>query len=171
MGHTLVTRFDSQSSQFLHSLMQPFNANKVPFGRDCDREAANTVLDYHVTLFHWAKNQDAYYLDCIKDIKPVPCQIQVTGTQIMRAEEGSWLLYFPVSPAQGFTDLTASVEANIHTYCSGFLHITLAVSKNREEIEAINRHIRNNVTFPFYLNVEGLDLYHIWKPTRKVRSF
>ena len=170
MGHTLVARFGPESRRFLHSLMEPFGANKIPFGRSCDREAANREMDYHLTLLHWAKTQDEYYLDRIKDFSPIPCQIRVTGAQILPVEEGSLLLYFSAEPASGFRELVASLEQKAQVPCSGFLHITLAVSQDSREIEAIHRHIRQTVPFPFMLDIEGLDLYHIWRPTKKVRS-
>lgn len=170
MGHTLVTRFDPEGRKLLQDLMQPCFANKIPFGRDCSREEANAVLDYHLTMLHWAKSQDGYYLNRIQDLKPVPCQIRVTGTQIMYAEECSLLLYFAVEPTGRFLEMAAALEEKTGTPCSRFLHITLAVSKDPGEIEAVRAHIEQAVTFPFTLNIEGLDLYHIWKPTKKVRS-
>lgn len=170
MGHTLVTRFTPESLEFLHRLMKPFGANKIPFGRDCDREEANSVMDYHLTLLHWAKGRDAYFLDCIRGFQPAPCQLRVTGMQVMYAEEGSWLLYFAVEPGPGFRELTAALTEKTQASCSGFLHITLAVSKDYAAIESVRGHIQGNVEFPFCLDVEGLDLYHIWRPTKKVRS-
>lgn len=170
MGHTLVTRFEPRDCQALRAIMDGLNANKIPFGRDCDREAANSVLEYHMTMLHWAKNRDAYYLDCLKDFKPAPSQIRVTDARIMYAEEGSQLLYFTVEPGPGFGQLVRDLEDRTRSCCSRFLHITLAVSKDPGEIQAIRDHIQNAVSFPFTLNVEGLDLYHIWKPTKLVRS-
>lgn len=170
MGHTLVTRFTPDSIRLLHQLMAPFDTNKIPFGRNCDRRAANSVMDYHLTMFHWAKEQDKYYLDRIRNLKPMPCQISVTGMNLMSAKEGSWLLYFSVEPGQGFRNLSDAVEECVQNCCSSFLHITLAVSTDREELVTIKEHILQTVTFPFSLDVEGLDLYHIWRPTSKVQS-
>ncbi len=171
MGHTLVIRFDKNGNQKLRELMSPFNANKIPFGRNCDREAADAVMDYHLTMFHWPKTRDEYYLECIKNLEPVPCKILITGTRVMLAEEGSYLLYFEASPDQGYWDMAKRIEEKVNAKTSGFLHITLAVSKDAKEIEMINNYICRNVTFPFQLDAEGLDLYHIWTPTAKVRSF
>lgn len=170
MGHTLVTRFDSQGLTLLHSVMDPFRIPKIPFGRSCDRDAANSALDYHVTLFHWAKAQDALYLNRLQSLRSFPCRLQVTGAEIMYAEEGSLLLYLAVEPDEGFQELTCSVEETLQAPCSRFLHITLAVSQSHEEIRSIHSHLLQSLSFPFRLNVEGLDLYHIWTPTKKVRS-
>lgn len=171
MGHTLVARFDSESNDFLHSIMHGADANKIPFGRDCDRKAANEVMDYHLTLLHWAKTRDAYFLERIRDFQPATCRILVTDVQMMYAEEGSLLLYFAVRPTRSFRELTDALEEKTGAMCAGFLHITLAVSKDHGEIRKLHDRIRKSTGFPFELGIEGLDLYHIWKPTKKVRSY
>ena len=83
---------------------------------------------------------------------------------------GSLLLYFAVHPDEGYRDLAQSVERAVHGNTSRFLHITLAAGKDWDEIRAIEKHIRSTVAFPFTLQVEGLDLYHIWKPVTHVRA-
>ncbi len=171
MGHTLVTRFTTESNQWIHQLMQSFQANKIPFGRNCDRIAANDVLDYHMTLFHWPKTQDEYYLNKIKNLKGIPFKALITDIKIMYAEESSFLLYFSVTPKENFADAKQTLEQTLHTYISDFLHITLAVSMNYDEILTIKKHIEKQISFPFAIDIEGFDLYHIWKPTRKVKSF
>ena len=170
MGYTLVAGFDEQSLRVLHGIMEPFRANKIPFGRNCDREAANREMDYHMTLFHWAKAMDNVYLPKLTDFVSVPCQIQVAGIRMMPAEEDSHLLYFDVCSGDGYNELADLVEKQLACRTSVFLHITLAVSKDSEEIQKIYRHICKTVVFPFSLSIDRLDLYHIWKPTQKVRS-
>ena len=147
------------------------DSNKIPFGRDCDRKEANAVLEYHMTLLHWAKSRDNYYLERIEGFQPTPCRIRVTGAKTMHGCEGSLLLYFAVEPDQGFRELVRALEQQTGSACSGFLHITLAVSKDHSAILALGHRIREKVTFPFVLDIDGLDLYHIWRPTKKVRSF
>ena len=171
MGHTLVTRFDPQSRKRLSDLMAPFAANKIPYGRKCDREAANRVLDYHVTVLHWAKTMDAYYLERLRELSPAPCLLSVTRTCVMSAEEGSWLLYFQVEPGEGFADMVHDLEnkTGIGIYLNP--HITLAVSRDRDEIDRIRRQLDSTLSFPLQLRAEGLDLYHIWVPTQKVKSY
>lgn len=169
MGHTLVTRFSPESHLWIHQLMQPFQANKIPFGRKCDREIANAVLDYHITLFHWSKISDAYYLERIKNLKSSPFQVLVTGIHIMRAEEGSSLLFFSVEPKENFANAQKNLIETFD-FISGFLHITLAVSLNHNEIDQIKQQIESQISFPVLMDVEGFDLYEIWTPTRKVKS-
>lgn len=168
MGHTVVTRFDQAGYERIYSLMKGKKANKIPYGRNCDRILANEIMDYHITMVHWAKAWDDYYLKKLADFQFVPCQVVITGTSVMCAEEGSFLLYFDVVPGTGFRCMKENLEKALQTYCSGFLHMTLAVSKDREEIERIKEQIEAEITFPFTLNVEGLDLYHIWHPVKKV---
>jgi 2'-5' RNA ligase len=170
MGHTLVTRFTPESKKYIEEIMAAENANKIPFGRDCDRKEVNAVLEYHMTLLHWAKSRDAYYLERIEGFQPTPCRIRVTGVKTMHAEEGSLLLYFAAEPDQGFRELMHALEQQTGAACSGFLHITLAVSKDHSEILAMGHRIQEKVAFPFTLDIDGLDLYHIWRPTVKVST-
>jgi len=170
MGHTLVTRFAPESIRPLHDLMDPLGANKIPFGRDGDREAANREMDYHLTLFHWPKTMDDWYLPMLRNLRPNTCCLWVTGVHAMWAEEGSRLVYLSAEPGEGFRNLTAAVEEILGRRCGSFLHITLAVSKAEGEVDRVLETVRERVTFPFELEVEGLDLYHIWRPTKKVQS-
>lgn len=171
MGHTLVARFAPESYRLIYDIMKSFQAVKIPYGRDCDRNAANEVMDYHMTLFHWAKNYDDYYLNRIENLKAVPFGAKITDACVMHAEENSWLLYFSVAPTENYAKARNVLEEALGTSVSGFLHITLAVSKNYDEIKEIEKHIQSKLTFPFEIRIEGFDLYHIWKPTEKVRSF
>ena len=171
MGHTVVLGFDKASIERIHTLTAPFDANKIPFGRDCDREAANKELDYHMTLYHWPKTMDEYCLSRVKEFRSIPCQVRVNGTCVMPAEEGSWLLYFDIAPTESFLKLKSLFESDTGFFVSGFYHVTVAVSKDYDEIHRLDDHICKNQSFPFLLNGERVDLYHIWKPTRKIMSF
>lgn len=170
MGHTLVTRFSPDSNRFLHNLMDPLEANKIPYGRDCDREAANRELDYHVTMFHWSKAMDDCYLPRIRDFQATPCRIRITGVHSARSREGSRFIYFAVEPGEGFPELTAAVERATGERCSSFLHITLAITKDKAKAHRVMDHVLRQVQFPFELEVDGLDLYKIWRPTKLVAS-
>lgn len=171
MGHTVVLGLDDSSSTLIQTLMAPFSANKIPFGRNCDRDAANTVMGYHMTLCHWAKARDGECLARIKDFHSVPCQLGVQGTCIMPAEEGSWLLYFDIVPGDCFMQMKNAFEKHTGLLTSDFYHVTLAVSKNHDEIREMQNHIQNHQAFPFVLTSDRLDLYRIWTPTRKADSF
>lgn len=171
MGHTLVTRFDAHSNGILHTLMEGISANKIPFGRNCERVTANAAMDYHVTILHWAKAQDDFYLKRLENYHPIPCKLWVTGLKTMQAEENSCLLYFTVEPSAELLQIIRDLEQRTGGFCTKFYHITLAVSRDHKEICALEEHLCQKAVFPFELQVEGLDLYHIWRPTGKVRSF
>ena len=171
MGHTLVTRFDEAGYERFRWIVGAFPANKIPYGRDCDREAANRILKHHVTVFHWGKARDGYYLKRLEDFRFQPCRLAVTGAAVMPGEENSLLLYLKVKPAEGFPEMVTGLEKVRQAPTTDFLHITLAVSKDHGEILALNRRMQETVKFPFLINVTGLDLYHIWKPTSYVRCY
>ena len=170
MGHTVVLGFDKESDLLLRKLLEPFGANKIPFGRRCNREEANKVMDYHMTLYHWPKTMDTYCLSRLNGFQSTPCKIQVNGMGMMQAEENSWLLYFEVSPTDTFTQLKMRFEKHTGFCVSGFYHITLAVGKDYDEIAEINDYICKNQVFPFELTADRLDLYKIWSPTKKIMS-
>lgn len=175
MGHTLVARFDTEGERKILSLVETGGLkhlpNKIPYGRDCDREEADERLPYHMTVFHWGKAQDAVYLDRLQSFQFTPCSIKVTGVSIMYAEEGSTLLYLNVEPDQGYMKLKEGLECALQSYTSGFLHITLAVSKEHDQILELKKSIEKQTEFPFILNVSSLGLYHIWRPVELIKIF
>ena len=175
MGHTLVALFDTEGERKISSLVETVGQkqlpNKIPYGRDCDREKANERLPYHMTVFHWGKAMDAVYLDRLQSFQFTPCSIKVTGVSCMYAEEGSMLLYLNVEPDQGYMRLKEELECVLQSYTSGFLHITLAVSKEHDQILELKNSIEKQNGFPFRLNISSLGLYHIWKPVELVKVF
>ncbi len=170
MGHTVVLGFDTESQGLLHNLLEPFDVNKIPFGRKCNRKDANEAMDYHMTLYHWPKTMDSDCLSRLHGFKSKPCQVQVNGIRIMQAEEDSWLLYFEVSPTESFVKLKLLFENHTGFRISEFLHITLAVGKDYKEIRKIKDHICETRVFPFELTADRIDLYKIWMPTVKIMS-
>lgn len=170
MGHTVVLGLTNTDSERIHKLLQPFEPNKIPFGRKCNRDKADHAMDYHMTLYHWPKTMDEYCLSRIKGFRSVPCRITVLGTHIMPAEENSWLLYFEITPTQTFLRLKTLFESHTGFSVSGFYHITLAVSKDYKAISEMNDHICRNVVFPFELTSDRLDVYKIWTPTERMMS-
>ena len=170
MGHTVVLGFDNESEMLIYKLLEHFHANKIPFGRKCNREDANKAMKYHMTLYHWPKTMDSYYLPKLNGFHSIPCQIQVNGIHIMHSAENSWLLYFEVSPTKTFLQLKSLFEKHTGFCVSEFYHITLAVGKDYNEILEIRNYICNNQFFPFTLNADRIDLYKIWSPTHKVLS-
>lgn len=175
MGHTLITRINQEDLSYINDVMSStsIRTNKIPFGRNCDRETADWILPYLFTVFHWGKSDDEKYLNRLKDLKnPGPCSLKITGTSIIYpAEEGSALLYFAFEPDQRYGQYANAIQKAMQGPTSDFYHITLAVSKDYDEIEVLKQMLDCTVTFPFFVRVEGFDLYHVWKPGRRVGEY
>ena len=168
MGHTLVANFDPPFNEFLHGTLDPAGANKVPFGRQCDRSMANRTLDYHMTLVHWAEQDDAFYLPKITGILFPQFMMTVTESTISEAQENSWILYFPLKPGERYDEALNSIRSALQISQRPFPHMTLAISKNLEQIKQIKRLVDGHCRYPFTIHADALDLYHIWQPVRKV---
>ena len=175
MGHTLITRLDQDSLARLDGIISGtgMRTNKIPYGRGCDRETANRILPYHLTVFHWAKTEDEKYLRRLERFHtPGPFSLSVTGTSIMyHAEEDSALLYFRLRPDQAYKKCVSALEQALQVSTQSFFHMTLAVGKDAAEIERLRQRIDSRAAYPFSLRAEGFDLYHIWKPVRKVAQY
>lgn len=170
MGHTVVLGFDNESVAIIHNLLEPFGANKIPFGRVCNREQADKIMDYHMTLHHWPKTMDSYCLPKLRGFQSIPCQVLVDGIGILPSKENSWLLYFEVNPTATFTQLKLLFERHTGFSVTRFYHITVAVEKDYNRIIEIHDYICKNQTFPFILTADRIDLYKIWSPTQKIMS-
>ena len=171
MGHTLVARFDDSKIYSLLPKDEVLRCNKIPFGRNCDREKANVVIPYHMTIMHWAKEQDLKALPRISFLKPIPATIRIEDLQISAAEFGSLLLYFQVGPSVGYYKLLDHVSSTIGLYEQSFPHITLAVDQDYQFIQTVYNHLKSTIQFPFSLDIKALELYHIWNPTVLVNVF
>ena len=164
MGYTLVASLGDSFFRKMDELAAKTNANKIPFGRNCDREEANRQMRSHMTIAHWAKEKDDEYLPRVDQIEFSPFHITVTGTGVMYAEENSMLLYFSVRPGSGYQEAAEQIECALGIDTSDFLHITIAASKDHEFIRKLKEETDRQFRYPFDLDISGLDLYHIWKP-------
>lgn len=175
MGHTLVTHFTKESADRIRRIMQEADAEhacKIPYGRDCERKEADQLLPHHITVFHWAKEYDAIYLSRLKEYRfNEICHVRAVRASLVCAEENSLLLRLDVKPEEDFMKMAEELEKALGKKTSRSLHITLAVSKDHDEMKRIVRRINEQNLFPLRLCVSGLDLYHIWRPVRKVKSF
>lgn len=171
MGHTLIARFNDSEIHALLPKHKAFMFNKIPFGRNCDREKANAVLPYHMTIMHWAKEQDSIFLPRTTLIQPQPASIQVEAVQMCAAECDSFLLYLQVSPGEGYYKLCDHLTSTIGLSASAYPHITLAVNQDYQLIQNIYNYLRNTIHLPFSLEIRALELYHIWSPTELVNVF
>lgn len=164
MGHTLVAAFDSIFIAKMNESLANTNANKIPFGRQCDREEANRRMNYHMTIAHWAKEKDGVYLPRLDQIHISPFRVTVTASSIMYDREDSALLYFAIEPGNGCRETVKCIRASLEIEASDFLHITIAASQNFNFILELKKKIDTQFRYPFELDINGLDVYHIWEP-------
>ena len=174
MGYTLITRFSAESLSYINEIISNTGipSNKIPFGRDCDRVKADKLLPYHVTVLSWKRQYDDVYLPLIRGYQcPGPSLLSITGTTTLLGQEGSLVLCFKINPGGTYLKYTHELGQRLHIKTSRFPHITLAVSKNHDEIKRIKQMIDASLKYPFSVTVEGFDLYHVWKPVKKVGEY
>ena len=174
MGHTLAAVWDRAEFRRVEELLRREGhsaPNKVPYGRDCDRVSANRVLPYHMTVFRWRGRYDDRFLRALEGYTFRPFEIRVTGVRLMDAEEGSSILYLTAEPGAGFSAFRSDLEARLGTEIDASLHITLGASKDQDSLVRLRQRLRTELSFPFAIAVSGLELYHIWRPVRFVRSW
>lgn len=169
MGYTLVTSFDDEVYKKLNSIIPEIKANKIPYGRNCNRFEANRKMKYHMTLIHWQDDEDEIYLPKIEQLKFVPFEIAITGSELSYAEEGSLVLYFKVKALEGYEAAVENIKAVMNKTVSSFLHITIAVSQDHVHIQKLKREIDSKIKYPLKIDVTGYDLYKKWNPVELER--
>lgn len=170
MGHTLIALFDGEAERIVSAagIQHIQHMNKIPVGKPCDREAANRVLPYHLTLLHWSRKEDAQYLPCAEKLRFSACTFRAEKPRILKFQNGSRLLYLPLVPERGFAELQKQISAVFHAPCDPFLHMTLAAG-SADEIDAAYRAVSRVMQKPVIMQMTALALYHIWTPTKCVR--
>lgn len=169
MGHTLVAVPDARFQSRISTLLP--GTNKIPFGRLCDRDAANAALPYHITLYHWGRGEDAVFLPKLENVRFSPCQAIITGSGVMCAEEGSALAYLSVSPGEGFAEMEKAFGAALGMPPPVFLHMTLAVGMEGNAIREVKRRMDGEFQYPLSVTIAGCGLFHIWTPVYESRRF
>lgn len=170
MGHTLVAVFQDSLNRTLDAALTGLPANKIPFGRDCDRAQANRILPYHATLVHWGKASDAALLSRTMALRMQPCAVKVTGAALWDAEEFSSLLCLTAEPGAGFSALRRAITEKTGLTVPEALHITVSVSRDRDLTQQQHRALTKALHFPLTLPVRALALYHIWEPVCLVKE-
>lgn len=172
MGYAIVTAFEDILYKKVRNAIGNSYANKIPFGRDCDRDKANQVLDYHVTLVNWKESQNAIYLPRTDVLHFQPCELIITGSRIKTTKDGGYLLRFDIVPGNGFSKMKSYLEKCMELPISQSLHITLAVDDDSESLRALQKKIDSRFEYPCRIKVTGWDMYHLWRPvklTRRIR--
>ncbi len=173
MGHTLIVSWDKREFQQIDrqiKCLSQYHYNKIPYGRKCDRETSDQILPYHMTVFHWGKEEDYKYLEKMNNLTFHPFSVFVNRAMMIPDAEGSQLLMLSVELGKDYSFFRDSLNAS-ELYSPPFPHITVAASKKPHEIDLLYRQICYNVTFPFTIYVSRLELYHIWRPVRLVRQW
>ena len=165
MGHTLLAVFGQELRRLILEAGIISN-NKIPIRTDCDREAVNRIIPYHITLFHWDKRQDILYMKKMEKVRFQPCSVKVDSIGIMQGNLYSYVLYLKVSPDRGFDALCSNIEAATGRPVESFLHITISVSRDQKVIEAQYKALAKTLRLPLVLPVQALELYRIWSPVR-----
>lgn len=175
MGHTLVAVLSQEDETRLTALLARCgmqDANKIPFGRGCDRAKADAVLPHHITLVSWSKKEDAVMLDRLRSYHfPGNCEILAGEPVLSPSKEGSTVLMLPVTGGQGWAQLQQSVKKQTGTPCQASPHITLAASKDKALLRAYQDRLLQSCLFPLHLTVTGAQLYHIWTPVVLTAAF
>ena len=92
-------------------------------------------MEHHITLVHWGKEYDHVLLPRLDRIRMRRCKVLLTGTSVMRAAEGSFLLFFAIAPSEGFNELLKEVCLTTGMKAPSFLHMTIAVDKDFSKIQ------------------------------------
>ena len=105
-------------------MLDPLNANKIPYGRlQCDRRLANQKFEYHMTVAHWSQQDDPIYLPRVPLIAFPAFSMAVTKSEICPAQEDSWILCFPLQPGDRYAEaldlyhIWAPVRKVCRLYC------------------------------------------------------
>ena len=168
MGHKLTAVFGHELPRMILTA-GVINNNKIPFRPFLDREAANTIMPYHTTLFQWDKQQDIFYLSKMGDLSFRPCTVVAEEFAIMNSTGYSYLLFVRVTPGDGFSELCESISAVTGRPLESYLRVTLSVSKDQKQIRQQYKALTRSVKLPVVLPVHGLEVYHIWDPVKKIR--
>lgn len=176
MGHTLVAVFSEESRYKLRELLKKAEAKdtcKIPFGRGCDRASADLVLKHHITLFHWKKEEDSVYLRRLNSLKNIsPCTITaIKPVCLVDKETESYVVCLEITASREFYKTMQSVGQCLRKSPSNFLHITLDATKNASKAEHLIKKLQAVKCFPLELDIDGLELYKIWKPTKLIKSY
>ena len=172
MGHTLVAGFSGADLNRITSLLTEDERKvlcKIPFGRDCDRDEADRALPYHMTLAHWSAAEDPLYLPRLDGLRRPRIALRAVSAAC-RDVQGGCLLYLRIELLSGMDGLRTAIRG-MGLEPERFLHITLAVDRDAAALRAIAGRIHASGALPAVLHPDRLDLYHIWRPVRLIRSF
>lgn len=168
MGYTLITHFDTEGYEKLHSILSVISDERfcrVPYRRveNAKRYQVDT-LPYHVTV-SFSEGPLCHLLSALDQLQFAPFPIKIIGLDIMPGKDSSKVLYLKI--AKNVTMDMLQMKVCKLTGNMKYLptchepHITLCISKDYEKIERINNRLLCDFK-PFWLTVKSLGLYEIW---------
>ena len=165
--HILVTLFDECSYRRLYSVLGNVDIGslcRIPYGRVADdlRFLLGT-LPLHFTI--------SSSKDCLSDLMErmrkfsfCPFEVVVNGIDVMSGKEDSYVIYFKIKKNPNMDNLRRSVYALLGnpSYIPDrhINHMTLSITKDKQQIEHLKRALNNLPPFP--LTIISLGLYKIW---------
>lgn len=174
MGHTLITRLTDADEKKIRMYMRLAGAAgelKIPFGRGCDRAEADRLIPYHITIMHWGDSEDAAMLGRLRHFRFSRARFVITAPQIRPGREGSTHLSFRAEPERDARTMIRELERVMERPVSADLHMTLAAGKDRKVMEQYFIKMQRCAAFPFTIDTDGLDLFHLWHPVAYVKTF
>ena len=169
MGHKLVAVLGHELPRLILTA-GVINNNKIPFRPFLDREAANSVMPYHTTLFQWDKQQDIFYLQKMENLTFSPCKVVAEEFAIMNSTGYSYLLFTRVTPGEGFEELCQSIAAVTGRPLESYLRVSISVSKDQKQIRQQYKALTKTIKLPVVLPIRGLEVFHIWDPVKRIRT-
>ena len=169
MGHKLVAVLGHELPRLILTA-GVINNNKIPFRPFLDREAANSVMPYHTTLFQWDKQQDIFYLQKMENLTFSPCKVVAEEFAIMNSTGYSYLLFARVTPGEGFEELCQSIAAVTGRPLESYLRVSISVSKDQKQIRQQYKALTKTIKLPVELPIRGLEVFHIWDPVKRIRT-
>ena len=172
MGHMIAAAFSDESRIELKYLMKKAaaeNAIKLPFRHGLDREQANSVIGYHITLFNWSSEKDAEMFSRLEGFS-FTGEFKVTAEKLYltHGHDDSLLLCLKIKTDSRFSELTEKLGERLKHKVGEHPHITLAVSKDHDEIHKFYKRIKAQGVFPIELTADHREVYKIGAVTEKV---
>ena len=174
MGHTLVAVFSEESKMKLRKLLKEAGAEdscKIPYRSGCDRAAANNIMEHHITLYHWAKANDAVYLERLRSLHDIDQSSVTVVKPVLLKDKESYVICLEVAASEHFSEMMCSVGKKLGMAPGNFLHITLDATRDCNRAKLIYNRLKGMKCFPFKLDIGGLVLYKIWRPVELVKRY
>lgn len=167
MSYTLITLFDECSYRRLYSVLNGVNFGtlcRIPYGRvPDDLRFLLDTLPLHFTISA-SKNKLCGIMEKMRNFSFCPFEVVVNGIDVMKGKYDSYVLYFKIKKNPNMDNLRRSVYALLEN--PSYLpdrhinHITLNITKDKQQIKRLKRVLKELPPFP--LKITSLGLFQIW---------